>query len=277
VVAQARHRVAVIQRRDAVEVNGARLAFEIAGHGRPLVLIHAGIADSRMWDDQVDAFARQFTVIRYNLRGFGQSVMPAGTYSDRDDLCGLLRALDIVRAAVVGVSRGAMIALDFALDHPKMVEALVLTSPALGGVAASVAAHQQDAGIGALADSGDLAGAVELELRRWVDGPHRSPDMVDAIVRETVRAMDIDNFNLEEDGDELPLMPPAAGRLVEIRVPTLVIVGDGDVPEILENADRLVGGITGSGKAVVPNAAHMLSMERTQEFNRLVLDFLRGL
>lgn len=264
--------------RDFVEVNEARLAYEVAGHGRPVVLIHAGIADSRMWDDQFDVFADRMEVIRYDLRGFGHSLMPPGPYAHRYDLFGLLTALGVSKASIVGVSKGAMIAVDFALDHPDMVDSLVLVSPALGGTTPSAFSQQQDAEIDAVYEAGDLAGAVELELRRWVDGPRRTPDKVDPGVRERVRDMDAYNFDLTgEEGIEQPLEPPAVERLHEIRVPTLVVVGDGDVEDTLRNAELLVTGIEGARKAVIHDAAHMLSMERKHEFNRLVLDFLGAL
>lgn len=264
--------------REFAPVNGARLAYQMAGQGRPLVLIHAGIADSRMWDEHFEEFSRHFRVIRYDIRGFGQSVMPAGTYADHDDLFGLLTALSIAKASILGVSFGAKIALDFALDHPDMMEALVLTSPALGGRTPSALSQQQDDEIDAVYETGDLAGAVELELRRWVDGPNRTPGIVDQAVREKVREMDSYNFDLAgEEGVQQPLDPPAAGRLGEIRTPTLVIVGDGDVPDTLENAETLSAGIEGAQKKVIHNTAHMLSMEKPQEFNRLVVNFLNAL
>jgi pimeloyl-ACP methyl ester carboxylesterase len=139
----------------------------------------------------------------------------------------------------------------------------------------SALSQEQDAAIDAAYEAGNLPGAVELELRRWVDGPHRTPDIVDGSVRERVRDMDTYNFDLAgEEGVQQPLDPPALERLNEVRVPTLVIVGDGDVPDILENAATLAAGIAGARKEVIHDAAHMLSMERKQDFNQLVLDFL---
>ncbi|GAC1615061.1 MAG: alpha/beta hydrolase [Gemmatimonadaceae bacterium] len=261
---------------DFVEVNGTQLAYQIAGSGHPVVLIHAGVADSRMWDDQFDAFARQFRVVRYDMRGFGQSAMARGTYSDRDDLLALLESLGIARAAIVGVSKGAMVALDFALDHPERVDVLVLASPALGGVPDSAATQEFEAAVDALDAAGNRAGAVDLELSRWVDGPHRSAAVVDGAVRERVREMDTDNFEAGEGGIEVPLMPPGVERLGDVHAPTLVIVGDHDAPETLENAERLVTGMSDTRKEVIHGTAHMLSMERPVEFNRIVSDFLNA-
>jgi len=164
-------------------------------------------------DERAPVFAQHFQVIRYDIRGFGQSITPAGAYSDRDDLPGLLAALGITEASVLGVSKGAMIALDFALDYPQNVDALILASPAISGATSRAVSLEQDAEIDAVYETGDLAGAVELELRRWVDGPRRTPGMVDRAVRQRVRKMDMHNFDLAgEDGVEQPSDPPATER-----------------------------------------------------------------
>ncbi len=170
------------------DVSRARLYYEVAGEGHPLVLTHAGIADRRMWDDQFEVFARHYKVIRWDVRRYGKSTMPRVPYSGRGDLFGLMRVLDVERA------------------------------------------H-----------------------------------------------LDTDAFaNSTEEGQYQPLDPPAIGRLGEIRVPTLVIVGDQDVPYIVDIAERLAAGIAAAKKTVISGAAHMVNMERPDEFNRIVLEFLAG-
>lgn len=258
------------------EVNGARLYYEVAGAGHPLILIHAGIAHSRMWDEHVDAFAQRYQVVRYDLRGFGQSAMPPGPYAHRDDLYGLLALLEIERAALVGVSMGGGIAIDFALEHPERVTALVPVASGVSGSKPPDALIQSWSEIEAMAEGGDVAGAVELELRLWVDGPGRTPEQVAPAVRERVRIMETENAAQQEgqEGTSQPLEPPAIDRLGEIRAPTLVVVGDGDVPHILTTADRLAAGIPGARRVSMSGVAHMLTMEQPEEFNRFVLDFL---
>jgi len=261
------------------DVNGARLYYEVAGAGEPLTLIHAGIAEQRMWDDQWAVFADQYRVVRYDVRGFGQSAMPAGIYDHADDLYALLRLLHVEQTHLLAVSMGVGIALDFTLAHPTMVKSLIVVAPGGSSGQPSEAVRQQWAAIDALAQQGDIPGAVELELRMWVDGPRRAPDQVDRAVRERVREMNLINFQHSLLDQGVPKTPerPAITRLAEITVPTLVIVGDADVADILHNADRLAAGIAGASKVVMPGVAHVPNMERPQEFNRIVLDFLRGL
>ncbi len=109
-------------------VNGARLYYEVAGGGFPLVLNHAGLANCRMWDDHIEVFAQHYRVIRWDFRGYGKSPMVPGPFSGRADLQGLLRALGVGRAHVLGLSLGGRIAIDFALEYPDMVAGLILVA-----------------------------------------------------------------------------------------------------------------------------------------------------
>jgi 3-oxoadipate enol-lactonase len=263
--------------RGFAEVNGARLQYEVAGEGDPVVLIHAGICDSRMWDDQWAAFARHFRVIRYDVRGFGQSPAPSMTYAHRDDLYALLGDLGVEQAHLVAVSMAGRIALEFTLEHPEMARSLVLVASSVGAVAPSEALQQAWEQADLAFTGGDIAGANEIELQAWVDGPGRGPDHVDPVVRERVREMNANNFALLNDAAvDQPLDPPVRDRLSELRVPVLVIVGDHDQPHVVASADHFVDAIADARKVVMPGTAHLPSMERPDEFNRLVLDFLRG-
>lgn len=260
-------------------VNGTRLYYEVAGMGHPLVLIHAGIADSTMWDDQFAVFAKRYRVVRFDMRGFGQSEKPPESYAPHDDLYGLLRYLDIERAYLLGCSMGGSTVVDFALTHPNMADALVLVGAGVSGYSfepGDLAARWDE--IEAAFEAGDLALGTELETRMWVDGPYRTPDAVDPAVRAKAYAMGLRaNEQYSEEGKAQPLDPPALGRLTEIRVPTLVIVGDQDVPNVLEQAELLASGIAPARKAVIPNTAHLPNMEQPAAFNRAVLDFLGAL
>ena len=257
-------------------VNGTRLYREVTGAGHPLVLLHAGIADARMWDEQVAAFAERYTVIRYDARGFGRSDPAVGRFSPRADLAELLSELGAGRAHLVGLSMGGRIALDVAIERPELVSALVVAGSRPSGHPASAELRDAFAAVDAAFEAGDVDGAVELELRMWVDGPRRTPDQVDPTVRERLREMDAALFAAPDEGEPEALDPPAVDRLGEVRAPTLVIVGDQDLPDVLAGADLLASGIPGARKVVVPDAAHMVNMERPEAFNRLVLEFLAG-
>lgn len=256
---------------------GERLYYEVAGQGHALLLIHAGIADSRMWDAQFDVFAHHYRVIRYDLRGYGKTEVPAGHISNHADAANLLRHLHVEKAHILGISFGGLVALDFALAYPEMVAGLILATPSVSGRQPSEREQQFIAEENAYLEKGDLAGATEVNLRMWVDGPHRLPEQVAPFVRERVRQMQMHAFTIAipEEAEELPLTPPAMIRLDEVRAPTLLMVGDLDIPDRLALVDELTSAIPKAQQTRIPQVAHMLNMEKPEEFNRIVLDFLR--
>src|SRR5258708_2087268 len=168
----------------------AGIAFDDRGSGSPLVLVHAAVADRRMWDPQLPALAAAHRVIRYDARGFGESLPPQGSWAQHTDLLDLLDELLISRTHVVGASMGAGIAVEAALARPSTVESLVLVAPggALLGESPSELRPIWAAEVDAL-DGGDIDGAVEVNLRAWVDGPERPPEAVNPGVRAFVGRM----------------------------------------------------------------------------------------
>ncbi len=268
------------------EVNGTRLYYEVAGAGHPLTLIHGALVNRRLWDDQVAAFAEHYTVIRYDMRGFGDSALvKAGMppFSAHDDLAALLRLLGVERTYVMGLSAGGAVAIDFTLAYPEMVDALIAVAAGVSGYEPDEANAAEEPAlwpqvVQAL-QQGEIDRAVDLQLRYFTDGPTRAPEQVNAQARERVRAMTTANYRRGDDVGVWPefIQPPAIGRLAEIRVPTLVVVGDKDQPETIDIAQMLANGIAGAQQVVIPDTAHHLNLEKPAEFNRVVLDFLAAL
>jgi 3-oxoadipate enol-lactonase len=258
-----------------VTINGARIHYERSGSGFPVLFIHAGIADARMWAPQVKAWANQFDMIRPDLRGFGDSELPPAHYSSRKDLIGLLDHLGVERAHIVGCSMGGTAAIDLALEHPERVERLVLVAGGISGSNLGAADSALFSDIEAADKAGDMDAVNRAEVRLWVDGPRRPGGSAPAAVRDLVldmngRALQSDWASAEDQGID----PPAITRLAEISAPTLVIVGDQDLPHASANADVITSNVPGARRATINNAAHLPSLERPDEFNRLVLDFL---
>jgi 3-oxoadipate enol-lactonase len=254
------------------------LHYEVAGEGPPVVLLHEGIADSRMWEPQWRTWPAHHRVVRYDMRGFGQSPAPTGPFSHAGDLVDLLEGLALGPAAFVGVSMGGAVALDVTIGRPDLVSALVLVGSGLRGHEFSAESEAGWAEEDAALEREDLDAAVEVNLRMWVDGPHRSPEDVDPDVRRRVGEMQRRAFELWLSGDREatpePLDPEWQTRLGEIRVPTLIAVGELDRPEMHEIADRLEAEIANSRRGVIEGTAHVPSMERPAEFDELVLGFL---
>jgi pimeloyl-ACP methyl ester carboxylesterase len=260
------------------ELGGARFYYEMAGEGAPLVLVHAGICDSRMWDEQFRAFAESYRVLRYDRRGFGRTETELEPFSHHEDLHGLLSFFGLERPMLVGCSQGGKTVLDLALEHPGTAKALVLVASAVSGFNAAAAFPRQWPELSQADEQGDTERVNELELQIWVDGPRRMAGQVDAGVRERVREMNLVALKKGSGlGPELAVERAAAERLEEISVPTLVVVGDLDTERTLEAADLLAEKIVGAKKVVIPGTAHLPNMERPRQFNREVLSFLNSL
>lgn len=258
-----------------VPVNGTDYYVEESGSGHPLVLLHSGLTNLRMWDAQIPALAERYRVIRYDLPGFGKSGTPKGAFSTRADLAGLLRHLGVERAHVVGISLGGSLAIDFTLEYPELVSALVVVAPSLSGRPLSPTQIAAFRDVDEAEEAQDWDRVNELEVQHWVDGLGQPPTRVPAEVRDFVLRLNRENL-LRPEGDAQPIQlnPPAVGRLGEIRAPTLVVVGDLDLSDKLAIADEIEAGVPGARKIVLPGVAHLVNLERPDEFNRILLDFL---
>ena len=256
-----------------IHVNGVEFYYELAGRGPAVVLVHAGIADSRMWDGQFEALAAAHTVLRYDLRGFGRTPPAPGPFDHADDLRALLDGLGLTRVALVGCSLGSRTALIFALSHPARVERLVLSSPAVSGLRYDGPPPRQAAELDAADEAGDRARVNELEMQIWVDGPRRRPDEVDPAVRAL--AADMNAIALANEGigqEQRPL--PAAERLGEVSAPVLVVAGELDAARTLAAAEALLIRLPAARRVTIANAAHLPNMEQPEVFNAAVLAFL---
>jgi pimeloyl-ACP methyl ester carboxylesterase len=255
------------------------LHVEQAGKGSPVVLLHAGIADSRMWEPQWAAYSQGFRVVRYDMRGFGQSPPAVGTFSLTRDLVDVIEGHELGPSALIGVSLGGSIAMETTIARPDLVSRLVVVAPGLRGFEMNDETKAGWAEEEAALERGDDDEAVEINLRMWVDGPSRSPEEVDPELRRQVGEMQRRAFDLwreaGEEGEHQSLADDWGLRLGEISVPTLVIVGELDRPDMLEIADRLEAEIPNARRETIPGTAHVPSMERPEEFDRLVLDFLQ--
>jgi len=259
-----------------VSVGRYSLYYEETGRGEPLILIHGALLDRRMWDGQFELFGRWSRVIRYDNRNHGLSHGVADSFSCYEDLNVLMDALGIQRARLVGFSTGGAVAIDFALTHPEKVSALVLVSSGLSGYEfrdSTLRANEKKQAEAAARK--DMNAYIEYFQRSWTDGPRRTPEQVNRDVRQKVREMCKATLGKPEpDNTMIPLKPPAIGRLSSIHVPTLFVLGDFDMPGIQEIAGLVLKGIPGSRKVVISGAAHMVNMEKPEEFNEVVGEFL---
>jgi pimeloyl-ACP methyl ester carboxylesterase len=261
-----------------IELNGARIHYTRAGAGYPVVFLHAGVADSRMWEPQVAGLGSHFDVIAPDMRGYGKSELPARAWSPVADVLALMDALRIREAPhIVGCSIGGGVAIDFALSHPDRVSKLVLVGAGVSGQPYDDKYDELFAEVTAAEETKDVDVLNQAEMKLWLVGPGRAVNQVDQTLRDLF--LDMNGIALRSDFASAPtkkLDPPAYDRLAEIKAPTLVVVGDEDLSEIRDTADLLTSKIPGARKAVIHDAAHLPNLEHPKEFNRLLLDFLNG-
>jgi pimeloyl-ACP methyl ester carboxylesterase len=256
------------------EVNGTRLYYEVAGSGDPVVLVHAFTLDTRMWDDQFAVLARDFRVIRYDARGFGKSAppVPGEAYSNADDLAALLDHLDARRAHVVGLSMGGRFALDYAVTYPDGLRSLVVIDGVIGGWQWS---REWLSAYAPIVDAGrkrDVAQAKSLWLGLPLFATARAQPPVGARLKQMVD--DYSGWHFVNQNPERAVSPPAVGRLGAIRAPTLVLVGERDLPDFHRMSERLERDIPGARRATIAGAGHMANMETPDEVNKALGGFL---
>ncbi|MFE9200874.1 alpha/beta fold hydrolase [Micromonospora sp. NPDC007230] len=261
-----------------IDVNGAMLAYDEAGSGSPVVLIHAGIADRRMWRSQVSALATRHRVIVPDLRGYGESELPPTPFAHHDDVIGLLDALGVARAALVGCSFGGKVAVDTALAYPDRVSALALFGAPVSGNEWSEETEQLWDELVGEADPEDFAATAAGEVRFWVVGPTRRPEDVDPELIRFADEMDRRALAAElalSAVEVSELDPPAIDRLGELAMPVLVGTGADDLADLRRLADRIAAEAPhGARLPDVPDAAHLLPLERPEPVNAALLDFL---
>lgn len=259
-----------------LEANGARIHYEVAGSGEPVLMVHAGVANLHMWDAQVEALRDAYRVIRHDTRSYGETETDAVPFSNRDDIGAVLDHVGERSAHLVGLSRGAEIVLEFALEFPDRARSLVFSG---GGVGRYDAPVESDPSVWEeperLLEAKDWEALAEWETRFWVDGPGQPADRVDAAVRQRVHDWILKNYRAEkEEGTPQPLDPPANERLGDLGLALLVVVGDLDEIETQAHCRYLASAVPGARLEVFEGAAHMVNLEQPDRFNRLLRAFL---
>jgi 3-oxoadipate enol-lactonase len=259
-----------------LDVDGGRIWYEVAGDGPPVLFVHSTLVDGRQWDDQMRSFSPRFRAIRLDLRGFGRSDWPTGPYRPSGDFKALLLDLDAAPAAVVGASAGGALSMLFTLEHPAMVSALVLAaSGAPGFTGWSTELRSLWEATEAALQQGDLSRAQRLELDYWVPAGRFGSDAesdrrIAEIARDNTRAAaQAEDFMDGPDTGRGPLE-----RLGEIRVPTLVVLGERDEPGITDIGQTVAAGIPRTEVVTIPRSDHLVNMRNPQQFDRAVMAFL---
>ena len=259
-------------------INSAQIYYELAGQGQPFVMIHAGVADHRQWDNEFVHFSKEYQVLRYDTRGFGKSEPVDGEFTYMGDLIALLDYLEITQPAIVmGCSMGGMLAMDFTLEHPDRVKALIMVGSIPYGIEYDFDESPLFAEAEKLEEAKDWDKLAELEVQIWYIGAGREsiPDDLYRLGYDMARTAL--SHQAKGLGTRHPSVNiPAATRLTELKCPTLSILGEHDIEfEYLQYAtDYLIERAPQVRKVVMKDAAHLPNLDHPQEFKQHIEDFL---
>ncbi len=261
------------------KIGDAKIYYQLAGAGQPIIMIHAGVADSRQWDNEFTAFSKHFHVLSYDMRGYGKSAPVPGGFTHIQDLTTLIDHLGIsLPVIIMGCSMGGGLALDFALMYPSKVKALIMVASGPSGLELDLPRPAKFALVKLAYNEGNLDQVAELETQIWFDGTGRTPDQVNPAMRQL--AFDMNRLALSHESKELGERLPdaevaAVGRLNQLLIPVLVIVGVHDIPYIQAAADYMVEKIRSVRVEVIADAAHLPNMDHPDTFHRIVSKFLK--
>jgi pimeloyl-ACP methyl ester carboxylesterase len=245
-----------------LDLGGTKIYYEQCGSGPAVVLLHDGLVHAVTWDGVWDSLCGKYRVIRYDRRGYGRSDPPTVPFSPTDDLYKLLTRLNVSHAVVVGSSSGGALAIDFALEHPRMVDGLLLLGPVLHGMRDSAYFVERGDKNNEPVRRGDLKAAAENWSRdRFLiagENPSARKKLYDALAGSPQNLKYSNRF-------ETQLSPPAAARLSETKAPALILAGEADIADVHAYCGAINAGIRESARVVVKGAGHFIQLEKPEE------------
>ncbi|MFA6127262.1 MAG: alpha/beta hydrolase [Bacteroidales bacterium] len=256
-----------------VIVDGGKLYYEVAGKGPDIVLLHDGMVPCTIWDEQFQWLAKNYHVVRYDRRAYGKSTDPAASYSHIEDLNQVFTQLKIDNAIIFGMSSGGGLAIDYTLKYPEKVRGLVLVGAVVGGYGYS--SHMGTRG-GHMPPPSERADIQKVHRYFIMDDPY-------LIYKENIKAKErvmemMKPYMQKARGEGIPVKRAdrsALQCLPEIKVSTLILVGEYDIPDVHAHSGAINAGINGSARLIIPDSGHLIPIEQPKLFNAAVDDFLK--
>ena len=250
-----------------IDVDGSRIYYEECGSGPDaVVLLHDGVVNSSVWDDVWPSFCKRFHVLRYDRRGYGRSPATKKPYYEADDLAALLHDRKISHAALVASSHGGQVALEFALRYTALVRDLVLVGPGVTGFPYSEYFIMRERGNAQSDKVPDLIAASVRDPFLIVPGHDAARKRLQDLLTAAPQDLTHDDMPLPEK----PVFP----YVQELRMPTLLLIGSGDIADNQAVVGALVMAIPGAARIVVPDTGHLMYLEKPDTFFSLVSSFL---
>lgn len=259
-----------------LQIKQTRLYYEIIGQGEPLVLLHAGIADSRMWQPQISLLAGSYQIITLDFRGYGNTIYKSDPFWHYQDVYSLLKHLKLGSVNILGCSLGGRVAIELALQYPEIINRMILLSPGLRGFEyVDQKTLAWDERLERLITLDERDKVAEMLIDIWVVGLRRKRGDVNQSIRSFVKEMILDNYDavvdrVEEAEPEFDVI----SRLSGIKSNTLVVIGEEDLPDMLTISQMITDNIPQAKRLILPAAAHMINLEKAGFLTKIVLDFL---
>lgn len=254
-----------------VFVDGGKLFYELAGSGKNIVLLHDGMVNREIWDEQFPALAKTYRVVRYDRRGYGKSSDPEVKYSHIADLNQLFIQLKIDKAILIGMSSGGRLAIDFTLTYPEKVTGLVLVGAVVSGF--GYTSHMDTRG--GHFDRQKITDPVKVNEYFIKDDPYEIYSENTAAKEKVMKLLP--NFARQNMVPTQPAGKVAVKSLSEIKVPALILVGEYDIPDVHAHAGVINAGISNSKREIIPRSGHLIPIEQPVLFNETIMNFLNKL
>lgn len=254
-----------------VSVNGGKLFYELAGTGKNIILLHDGMVNREIWDEQFPLLAKTYRVVRYDRRGYGKSSDPEVKYSHIEDLNRVFIQLNIDKAIVFGMSSGGRLAIDFALTYPEKVDGLVLVGAVVSGFGYTSHMHTR----GGKYDPRKYTDPVRVHEYYIMEDPYEIYSE-NTVAKERVMKL-LPGLARENRVPTQPAAKVAVRSLSEIKVPALILVGEFDIPDVHAHAGAINAGIANSKREIIPRSGHLIPIEQPALFNEAIMDFLNNL
>ena len=250
-----------------INVGQDKLYYEEAGEGPAIVFIHDGLVHSAIWEEQFTYYSKDHRVIRYDRRGYGNSSAGTEEFSNIDDLNTLFNYLKVDNACLIGMSSGGRMAIDFTLQHPEKVNSLVLVGAVVGGFSSTQHLYTRGGTAPKNFDNDE-----QLREHYITKDPYEIYSG-NVLIKEKVMKI-IKKFPMKGGDNLAKREKPGLQRLNEIKVPTIIIVGEHDIPDVHAHAGAINAGIANSTRKIILKAGHLVPFEQPDEFNKCLDEFL---
>jgi 3-oxoadipate enol-lactonase len=252
-------------------VNGGKLFCESAGKGTNIVLLHDGMVNNKIWDEQFPLLSKTYRVVRYDRRGYGKSSDPETKYSPISDLNQLFIQLKIDKAIIFGMSSGGRLAIDFTLTYPEKVNGLVLVGAVVSGF--GYTSHMNTRG--GHFDPQKISDPVKVNEYFIKDDPYEIYSENTAAKEKVMKLLPF--LARQNSVPTQPAAKVAVRSLSEIKVPALILIGEYDIPDVHAHAGVINAGITNSKREIIPRSGHLIPIEQPALFNESIIAFLNKL